>query len=77
MIRTSRPAAIFRASTSIKPVAGKDFGYSEKSRDLQRRVAAFMDEHIYPNEATFHHQVADYSLAERSQAVAWASPLPA
>ncbi|HEV3139962.1 MAG TPA: acyl-CoA dehydrogenase family protein [Vicinamibacterales bacterium] len=41
-----------------------DFGYSEKSRDLQRRVAAFMDEHVYPNEATFHHQVADYSLAE-------------
>src|SRR5258708_39019805 len=40
------------------------FGYSEKSRDLQRRVAPFMDEHIYPNEAPFHHQVADSSLAE-------------
>ncbi len=40
-----------------------DFGYSEKSQDLQRRVAAFMNEHVYPNEATFHHQVADYSLA--------------
>src|SRR5216117_2329691 len=45
-------------------MAAMDFGYSEKSRDLQRRLSAFMDEHIYPNEATFHHQVAGYSLAE-------------
>src|SRR5438445_3050836 len=44
-------------------MATMDFGYSAKSQDLQRRVSAFMDEHIYPNEATFHHQVADYSLA--------------
>ena len=30
-----------------------------RSHDLQRRLAAFMDEHIYPNEATFHRQIAD------------------
>ena len=35
------------------------FEHSEKVVDLQRRVAAFMDEHIYPNEATFHRQIAD------------------
>src|SRR5579862_5389563 len=41
-----------------------DFGYSAKSQDLQRRLSAFMDEHVYPNEGTFHHQVADFSLGE-------------
>jgi acyl-CoA dehydrogenase len=33
------------------------FEYSEKTKDLQKRVAAFMDEHIYPNEARFHDEV--------------------
>src|SRR5688572_26462952 len=32
---------------------------SEKALGLQRRLAAFMDEHVYPNEATFRQQVAD------------------
>jgi acyl-CoA dehydrogenase len=32
---------------------------SEKSKDLQRRLASFMDEHIYPNEGTFLRQIAD------------------
>jgi acyl-CoA dehydrogenase len=32
---------------------------SDKARDLQRRVAAFMDEYVYPNEATFHRQIAE------------------
>jgi len=36
-----------------------NFEFSEKTKDLQRRVQAFMDEHVYPNEATFHRQVAD------------------
>src|ERR1051325_1696995 len=43
-------------------MASMDFGYSEKSRDLQRRLAAFMDEHIYPREHTFHEQVAAFTL---------------
>src|ERR1700745_1142081 len=43
-------------------MASMDFGYSEKSQDLQRRVSAFMDEHIYPNEHTFHEQVAAFTL---------------
>ncbi len=33
-------------------------GHSERSIDLQQRLAAFMNEHIYPNEATFRRQVA-------------------
>ncbi len=44
-----------------------DFGYSEKVQDLQRRVGAFMDEHIYPNEARFFAEVA----ANRDKGDAW------
>jgi acyl-CoA dehydrogenase len=35
-----------------------DFDYSPKVRDLQKRLSAFMDEHIYPNEAVFDEEVA-------------------
>jgi acyl-CoA dehydrogenase len=31
--------------------------FSDKVRDLQRRVQAFMDEHVYPNEKRFHDEV--------------------
>ena len=34
-----------------------DFAYSDKVKDLQKRVGAFMEEHIYPNEARFHDEV--------------------
>jgi acyl-CoA dehydrogenase len=33
------------------------FEYSEKVVALQTRVTAFMDEHIYPNEARHHHEI--------------------
>jgi acyl-CoA dehydrogenase len=33
------------------------FEFSPKSQDFQRRLLAFMDEHIYPNEARFHHEI--------------------
>jgi acyl-CoA dehydrogenase len=32
--------------------------FSEKTRELQRRLADFMDQHIYPNEQKFHEQIA-------------------
>jgi acyl-CoA dehydrogenase len=35
-----------------------DFDYSPKVRDLQKRLNAFMDEHIYPNEDVFDEEVA-------------------
>ncbi|AXQ27948.1 acyl-CoA dehydrogenase [Solimonas sp. K1W22B-7] len=35
-----------------------DFEYSQKVKDLQARLNAFMDEHIYPNEKKFFEQVA-------------------
>jgi acyl-CoA dehydrogenase len=34
-----------------------DFDYSDRCRDLQARLLAFMDEHIYPNEKAFKQEV--------------------
>ena len=36
-----------------------NFEHSARSRDLQQRLAAFMETHIYPNEATFRQQVGE------------------
>jgi acyl-CoA dehydrogenase len=44
-----------------------DFAYSDKVQDLQRRVSAFMDEHVYPNEARFFAEVAE----NRAKGDAW------
>jgi acyl-CoA dehydrogenase len=34
-----------------------DFAYSDRCKDLQSRLLAFMDEHIYPNEKVFKEEV--------------------
>src|SRR3989454_5821811 len=34
-----------------------DFEFSQKAKDLQKRLAAFMDEHIYPNEERFAGEI--------------------
>src|ERR1039457_4085797 len=34
-----------------------DFAFSKKVEDLQRRLRAFMDEHIYPNEQRFQDEI--------------------
>src|SRR4030088_504063 len=36
-----------------------NFQQSARAQDLQQRLAAFMEQHIYPNEATFHQQIAE------------------
>ncbi len=36
-----------------------NFDYSEKTRQLQQRLNAFMDEHVYPNERTYHQQIEE------------------
>jgi len=36
-----------------------DFDQSGKIKDLQARLTVFMEEHIYPNEATFRAEIAD------------------
>ncbi len=35
------------------------FDQSAKGRELQQRLAAFMDEHIYPNEQTYRRQIRE------------------
>jgi len=34
-----------------------DFGFNEKTKELQRRLQAFMEEHVYPNEQRFDDEV--------------------
>ena len=36
-----------------------DFAYSDTVQDLQRRVSAFMEEHVYPAEERFHAEIAE------------------
>src|SRR5438067_13429381 len=33
-----------------------NFEFTDKIKDLQRRLLAFMDQHIYPNEPRFHQE---------------------
>src|SRR3954465_5272952 len=33
-----------------------DFEFSERSLKLRDKLIAFMDEHVYPNELTYHEQ---------------------
>jgi len=40
------------------------FEHSEKVVDLQHRLTAFMNEHVYPNEALYHRQIGDRPLAD-------------
>jgi acyl-CoA dehydrogenase len=35
------------------------FDQSARARDLQQRLSAFMDEHIYPNEPLYHRQIGE------------------
>ena len=35
-----------------------DFDYSAKSLELQNGLSAFMNEHIYPHEQRYHHEIA-------------------
>ncbi|HKQ25486.1 MAG TPA: acyl-CoA dehydrogenase family protein [Burkholderiales bacterium] len=36
-----------------------DFNFSDKVRDLQKKVGAFMDAHVYPNENRFFEEIAE------------------
>lgn len=45
------------------------FNYSDKVKELQKRVAAFMDAHIYPNEKKFREQIAEGDRWQPTQIV--------
>ena len=40
-----------------------DFEYSAKTKELQKRVSAFMDEHIYPAEPAYAAELASNTAA--------------
>jgi hypothetical protein len=42
-----------------------EFDYTDRCRDYQERLLAFMDEHIYPNETVYEEQrlADDFPLA--------------
>ena len=40
-----------------------DFEYSAKTKDLQKRVQAFMEDHIYPAEAEYAAELAANTAA--------------
>jgi acyl-CoA dehydrogenase len=42
-----------------------DFSYSPRTRDLQERLIAFMDRHVYPAEAVWAQQIEDNTRAGR------------
>ena len=44
-----------------------NFDYTDKVKDMRERLLAFMDEHIYPNEARFFAEIAD----NRAKGNAW------
>lgn len=48
-----------------------DFDYSAKTKELQARLQKFMDDHVYPNEATYKKQLEENTAAGKR----W-TPLP-
>jgi acyl-CoA dehydrogenase len=48
-----------------------DFGYSPRTQELQARVTAFMQEHVYPAEGRYHDEIAANTAAGKR----W-TPLP-
>src|SRR5262249_29842774 len=55
--RRGPPACRFPRTVNYHPCM--NFDHSPKVRDLQTRLAAFMDDHVYPNEATYRRQIRD------------------
>ena len=39
-----------------------NFDYTDKVKDMQARLLAFMDAHIYPNEKRFFAEIAETAL---------------
>ena len=49
-----------------------NFEFSPKVQDLQARLTAFMEEHVYPAEAVYHAEVE----ANRAKGNAWVIETP-
>ena len=51
-----------------------NFEYSDKVKDLQAKLLAFMDEHVYPNEQRHHDEVADGERWQPSKVIEGLKP---
>src|SRR5580658_3424713 len=49
----------FASARALRDNPGMHFAYSPKVQELQQKLAAFMDEHIYPNEPLYYRQIAE------------------
>jgi acyl-CoA dehydrogenase len=56
--RTHHGAALSSRAALLNRENAVDFEYSAKTKELQARLVAFMDAHIYPNEKRFRDEVA-------------------
>ena len=36
-----------------------DFEYSEKTKAMLEKVTAFLEQHVFPNDETYHRQIVD------------------
>src|SRR5437867_8916433 len=59
----------FQFGSSMFTRAGMNFNYTEKVQELRSRLSAFLDEHIYPNEATFFEQIREGDRWQPTQIV--------
>ena len=54
----AKAPAFLAVLPSAAPASPMNFDFSEKAKDFQRRLLAFMDTHIYPNERRFAEDIA-------------------
>ena len=47
----------YQLVSMLKGVVMMNFTYSDKVKELQKKLTAFMDEFIYPNEKLYHEQI--------------------
>src|SRR5690606_30352244 len=58
-LRTARTARVLVFISLVSErAADMHFEHSAKVQDLQKRLSAFMDEHIYPKESVWQEQIA-------------------
>ena len=48
---------ISQATVTRSPETDVDLRHTDRSRELQQRLRAFMDEHVYPAELAVHHEI--------------------
>src|SRR5438876_10457618 len=54
------PTRVTRSlALTVESILIMNFDYSAKVQELQKRLSAFMDEHIYPNEKTYYSQIRE------------------